>query len=101
MHRAITPTMFVAVFGLMFGMVLRYLLDSADEATVAYYARSGLHGMGVALAGWAVHLYFTSRRSDWISRWPLLIDLAVRSATMAVVIATTVMGLEPVLYGHY
>jgi class 3 adenylate cyclase len=101
MRRAITPTIFVVIFGLLFGMVLRYLLDNSDEATVANYARSGLHGMAVALTGWAVHLYFTSRRSDWISRWPLLTDLAVRSATMAIAIATVVAGLEPLLYGHH
>ncbi|WP_249158736.1 adenylate/guanylate cyclase domain-containing protein [Bradyrhizobium jicamae] len=92
--------MFVAIFGLLFGMLLRYLLDESDEASAANYARSGLHGVAVALAGWAVHLYFTSRRTDWISRWPLLTDLAVRSATMAIVIATVVLGLQPLLYGY-
>ena len=54
--------------------------------------------MGVTLAGWAVHLYFTSRRSAWISKWPLLMDLAVRSATMAVVVACAVLGLQAALY---
>ena len=67
---------------------------------MANYLRSGLHGMGVALAGWATHLYFASRRSEWISRWPLLMDLAVRSAAMAVVVALAVLGLEPLLYWH-
>ncbi|NOJ44283.1 adenylate/guanylate cyclase domain-containing protein [Bradyrhizobium australiense] len=100
MHRSIIPTAVVAAFGMLFGMTLRYLLDSPLEATVANYLRSGLHGMGVALAGWATHLYFASRRSDWISRWPLLMDLAVRSAATAVVIALAVLSLEPLLYWH-
>ena len=100
MHRSIIPTVVVAVFGMLLGMILRYLVDSPLEATVANYLRSGLHGMGVALAGWATHLYFTSRRSEWISRWPLLMDLAVRSATMAVVVASAVLSLEPLLYWH-
>jgi class 3 adenylate cyclase len=64
------------------------------------YLGSGFHGMGVALAGWATHLYFVSRRSEWISRWPLLMDLAVRSAAMAVVVALTILGLEPLLHWH-
>ena len=100
MHRSIIPTVVVAVFGMLFGMILRYLVDSPLEATVANYLRSGLHGMGVALAGWATHLYFASRRSKWISRWPLLTDLAVRSAAMAVVVALAVLSLEPLLYWH-
>ena len=71
-------------------MAYRYFFDLPIEATVSNYLRSGLHGMGMTLAGWGVHLYFTSRRSEWISKWPLLMDLAVRSATMAVVVASAV-----------
>jgi class 3 adenylate cyclase len=56
--------------------------------------------MGVTLAGWAVHLFFTSRRSEWVSRWPLLTDLAIRSATMALAIALAVLGLQAALYGR-
>jgi class 3 adenylate cyclase len=33
-------------------------------------------------------------------KWPLLIDLAVRSATMAVVVASVIVGLEALLYWH-
>jgi len=100
MYPSIIPTAFVAVFGMLFGMIVRYFLDSPLEATVANYLGSGLHGMGVALAGWATHLYFVSRRSKWISRWPLLMDLAVRSAVMAVVVALAILGLEPLLHWH-
>ncbi len=53
MHRSIIPTVVIAVFGMLFGMTVRYLVDSPLEATVANYLRSGFHGMGVALAGWA------------------------------------------------
>jgi len=100
MHRSIIPTLVVAVFGLLFGMTVRYFVDSPLEASVANYLGSGLHGVGVALAGWATHLYFASRRSEWISRWPLMMDLAVRSAAMAVVVALAVLGLEPLLHWH-
>jgi class 3 adenylate cyclase len=81
-------------------MTVRYFVDSPLEASVVNYLGSGLHGMGVALAGWATHLYFVSRRSEWISKWPLLMDLAVRSAAMAVVVALTILGLEPLLHWH-
>jgi len=100
MHRPIIPAAIIAAIGMLFGMAFRYLLDDPLEATVANYLRSGFHGMGVALAGWITHLYFAARRNDWISRWPLLVDLAVRSTAMAVAVAVTVLTLEPLLYGH-
>ena len=62
MYRSTMPTAVIAVCGMLFGMILRYLLDSPLEATVANYLRSGFHGMGVALVRWATHLYFASRR---------------------------------------
>ena len=100
MRRAINPTIVIALGGLFLGMGYRHFVDLAIEASPSNYLRSGLHGMGMALAAWGVHLYFTSRRSAWVSRWPLLMDLAVRSATMAVVVASTVLILESLLYWH-
>ena len=100
MRRALTPTIIVALGGLLMGMGFRYLIDLPIEASVPNYLRSGIHGMGVTLAGWAVHLFFTSRRSEWVSRWPLLTDLAIRSATMALAIALAVLGLQAALYGR-
>ena len=90
MPRAINPTIVLAVTGFLSGLAYRYLFDLPIEASVLNYLRSGLHAMGITLAGWGVHLYFTSRRSAWVSRWPLLTDLAVRSATMALAIAMAI-----------
>ncbi len=100
MPRMRRPTIIIALFGLLAGAAVRYFGDEAIEASVANYARSALHGMGLSLAGWAVHLYFTSRRSAWVSRWPLSVDIAVRSASMAVVVAVVAVALEALLYGH-
>lgn len=100
MRRAIIPTIVLAVGGLLGGMAYRYFADLSIEASVPNYLRSGLHGMGVTLAGWGVHLYFTSRRSEWVSRWPLLTDLAVRSAAMAIVVAVAALGLQAALYSQ-
>lgn len=101
MRRAVNPTIVLALGGLLGGMAYRYFADLPIEASVSNYLRSGLHGVGVTLAGWAVHLYFTSRRSAWVAKWPLLMDLAVRSATMALVVAVVAVGLEALLYGHW
>src|SRR6266487_174244 len=101
MRRAINPTIVLAVTGFLSGLAYRYLFYLPIEASVLNYLRSGLHAMGITLAGWGVHLYFTSRRSAWVSRWPLLTDLAVRSATMALAIAMAILGLQVVLYGQW
>ncbi|MDE5453346.1 adenylate/guanylate cyclase domain-containing protein [Bradyrhizobium sp. CSA112] len=101
MRYAILPTFFLAIGGLIAGLAYRYLVNDPIEATLPNYLRSSFHGMGMTLAGWGVHLYFTSRRSEWVSRWPLLMDLAVRSATMAVVVASVALVLQVVLYWEW
>jgi adenylate cyclase len=101
MRRAIRPTVFFAIIGLLGGIAYRYFIDDPIEATPSYYLRSSLHGMGITLAAWGVHLYFTSRRSEWISKWPLLMDLAVRSATMAIVVASAALVLQVTLYWEW
>jgi len=101
MRRVIRPTVFLAITGLLGGLVYRYFIDDPIERTAPYYLRSSLHGMGITLAAWGVHLYFTSRRSEWISKWPLLMDLAVRSATMAIVVASAALVLQVTLYWEW
>ena len=100
MRRYSVPTIVVAVLGLAFGALFRYLHDPADEAHITNYLRSSLHGMGLTLAGWFVHLYFTSRSSAWVRRWPLVVELIVRSMAMAVTVATLAAALETILYDH-
>src|SRR5258705_7837140 len=84
MRRALTPWIVLAVFGLIAGGAYRYFANDPSEGTLANYLRSSLHGMGVTLSAWAVHLHFTSRSSEWVRRWPLVIEIVVQSAAMAV-----------------
>src|SRR6266516_1331360 len=100
MRRSLVPWIILAAFGLVAGGAYRYFADDPSEATLANYLRSSLHGMGLTLSGWAVHLYFTSRSSEWVRRWPLVIEIVVQSAVMAIVVATVAIGLEAALYGH-
>ena len=100
MRRPLTPWIVLAVVGLVGGGAYRYFANDPSEATLANYLRSSLHGMGLALSGWAVHLYFTSRSSEWVRRWPLVVEIAVQSIVMAIVVATVAVILEPALYGH-
>jgi class 3 adenylate cyclase len=85
---------------LLAGGIYRYFVDDPGEATLANYLRSSLHGMGVALAGWSVHLYFTSRGSGWVTKWPLAVELFIKSVVMAVVVTAVAMALQAVLYGR-
>jgi adenylate cyclase len=101
MRRAINPTIVLAVFGFLSGVAYRYFFDLPIEASVPNYLRSGLHAMGITLAGWGVHLFFTSRRSAWVSRWPLLTDVTLRSLTMGLAITVAILGLQVVLYGQW
>ena len=95
MRRQLIATLVLAVIGFISGALYRHTFDPPPEANLANYFRSGIHGSALALAGWAVHLYFTSRRSEWVRRWPLV----VRAVAMAAAIATVAMILEIVLYG--
>jgi len=100
MRRSLVPSIVLAGIGLLAGGIYRYFVDDPGEATLANYLRSCLHGMGIALSGWAVHLYFTSRSSAWVTTWPLVVELLIKSVVMAVVVAAVAMGLQAALYGH-
>src|SRR5262249_22922318 len=100
MRRHLKPTIILAVLGLVLGALYRYLFDRPDEADFANYLRSSLHAAGISLAGWAVHLYFTSRSSAWVRRLPLFVELIIRSVAMAVVVATVTVALEAIIYPH-
>src|SRR5450755_2645678 len=100
MRRFVAPSAVLAVIGFFAGCALRYFTDNPDEASLANYLRSGIHGLGLALSGWAIHLYFTSRSSEWVRRWPLIVEIAVQSVVMAIVVATVAMILQAALYGN-
>jgi hypothetical protein len=100
MRRLLAPTNVLAGIGLVAGGIYRYLADDPGEATLANYLRSSLHGMGLALSGWAVHLYFASRSSGWMTKWPLVLELLVKSVIMAVVVAAVAISLQAALYGN-
>jgi adenylate cyclase len=100
MRRSLAPWIILAVVGLLAGVAYRYFADDAAEATLANYLRSGFHAMGLAFSGWAVHLYFTSRSSEWVRRWPLVVEIVVQSVVMAIVVATVAMGLQAALYDN-
>jgi class 3 adenylate cyclase len=99
-RRLLAPSIAVSMLGFAAGLAYRYLADDPSQGSAANYLRSGLHGTGLALSGWAVHLYLVSRGSEWLKRSPLLVEIAVRAVGMAIVISTVGVGLQVMLYGH-
>ena len=100
MRRYLKPTIVMAVLGLGLGVVYRYLFDPPDEAELANYVRSSVHGACITLAAWAVQLYFTSRSSGWVRRWPLLVELVIRSVVTALAVTTVTVVGEAVIYPY-
>ena len=98
MRRARISIIVLTVTGFIIGLLYRVVFDTGDQPSVANFVRSAFHGAGLSLTIWAAHLYFTSRSSFWLTRWPLALELAFRSLAMAVVVATVASTLQLVLY---
>src|SRR5262249_39203301 len=97
-RRSLAPWLVFAIVGLIGGITYRYFADDPNQGTVGNYVRSAIHGMGLALSGWATHLYFVLRTSEWLRRWPLTVEGVVHSLVMALVVATVAVTLQAVLY---
>jgi class 3 adenylate cyclase len=100
MRRYLTPLIVLTLAGFLFGGLYRHFFDPVDEETIVYYLRSGVHGAALLISGWAVHVYFTSRSSAWVRRWPLAVELVIRSVAMAIVVAAVAITLEVILYDY-
>jgi class 3 adenylate cyclase len=98
MRRAKLSIIVFTVMGFIMGLLYRVVFDTGDEPSVANFVRSAFHGAGLTLTIWAAHLYFTSRSSIWLTRWPLVLELAFRSIAVAVVVAAVASALQVLLY---
>jgi hypothetical protein len=98
MRRLLAQSTVVAVTAFTIGVAYRYLWDDPSQANVANYIRSGVHGMGLAASGLGAHLYFNSRLSGQLRRWPFLAEFALRAVVMAIAVSVIAVGLQVVLY---
>ena len=46
----------IALLGLVGGVLYRHAFDPPQDASLANFIRSALHGVGLALAGWGGHI---------------------------------------------
>ena len=98
MRRLLAQSTGVAVTAFTIGLAYRYLWDDPSQANVANYIRSGVHGMGLAASGLGANLYFNSRLSGQLRRWPILAEIALRAVVMAIAVSVIAVGLQVVLY---
>jgi len=88
--------------GFAVGVAYRYHFSSASERTLSFYLSSGVHGMGIALAAWAVQTGFNSSArtpfGEFLRRLPVAAEVLIRSLVMTAVLIVVGVGLQFVIY---
>jgi adenylate cyclase len=98
MRRLFVQLAIFAVTAFAIGAGYRYLWNEPSQASVANYLRSGVHAMGLAACGLGAHLYFSAYLSKRLRRWPLVAEIALRAAVMAIAVSTVATVLQALLY---
>src|ERR1044071_4454630 len=84
------------------GIAYRYLFNTLAERTPSFYARSVLHAIGMAFAGWTVQMGFAalprSRMGRALRHLPLIIEFALKALAMTAVLTIVTLGLQFALY---
>ena len=103
-HPRLLTALAVATVGFVVGIGVRAFFDEAETRELANYLRSGVHGVGIAVAGWMVQNGFsaTARSSlgAALRRLPVAGELIVRSLVMTAVIVVVGIFLQIVLYAE-
>jgi class 3 adenylate cyclase len=90
------------ITGLIAGVAYRSFVDAPDTRDLANHLRSGLHGIGIALAGWSVQAWFASgvrsRLGLALRRLPLLGEVLMRSLVMTAAFVIVGVFLQFVIY---
>lgn len=99
-HRRLLLALLVC--GFTVGIAYRLMLDPLDERSFANFLRSGLHGIGIALAAWAVQTGFAaitrSSSGAALRRLPVAGEVLVRSLVMAAALVVVGVALQFALY---
>jgi class 3 adenylate cyclase len=92
------------VIGFIVGIAYRRLTDPATGRDLANYLRSGLHGVGLALALWAVRMWFASSAQSSLGaalrRLPVAGEALIRSLAMTAALVIVGVALQFVLYAE-
>jgi class 3 adenylate cyclase len=92
------------ISGFVVGIAYRLLMDPGAERSPANYLRSGLHGVGIALAAWAVQTGFASTARSSLGaalrRLPVAGEVLIRSLVMTAALVVVGVSLQFVLYAE-
>jgi class 3 adenylate cyclase len=92
------------ILGFVGGIAFRAVMDDPVERDLANFVRSGLHGAGIAFAGWMVQIGFASNAQSSLGaalrRWPVWAEVLVRSVVMTVTLITIGVALQLALYAE-
>ena len=107
LRRASRQTDFIAASllgGFVLGVAYRVVFDSADQRTLAFFVRSGIHGAGIALTIWAVQTGFDSgaqsRLGAALRRLPLAAEVVIRALVMTAALVIVGLLLQALLYAE-
>ena len=107
LRRASRQAGFIAVSllaGFAVGVALRVMFDPANERTLAFFLRSGIHGAGVALTVWIVQIGFDSGAQSpfgaALRRLPLAGEVLVRALVMTAALVVVGLSLQALLYAE-
>jgi class 3 adenylate cyclase len=101
-HPHLQTAISVATAGFVVGIGYRAFIDEEATRELANYLRSGVHGVGIAVAGWIVQNGFTANAQSSLGaalrRLSVAAELVVRSLVMTAVIVIVGVLLQVVLY---
>jgi class 3 adenylate cyclase len=102
LRRHLGPLVGMLVAAIALGISYRYLFNTLAERTPSFYARSVLHAIGMAFAGWTVQMGFAalprSRMGRALRHLPLIIEFALKALAMTAVLTIVTLGLQFALY---
>jgi class 3 adenylate cyclase len=92
----------LVIAAIAIGIIYRYLFDPLEEREPAYYLRSILHAVGLAISGWAVHLTLAAAPrtplGGILRRLPQGGELAIKVVVMTTALTIAAVVLQLVLY---
>jgi adenylate cyclase len=91
----------LVIVGAALGIGYRYRFDPLEKRVPSFFLRSALHGIGLAIVGWSVHLSLAAPPKRWRDRlrqWPQISELAIKALIMTAVLTIVTIGLQLLLY---
>jgi len=93
----------LVIVGAALGIGYRYLFDPLEQRVPSFFLRSSLHGIGLAIVGWSVHLSLVAppkRLRDRLRQLPQISELAIKALIMTAVLTIVTIGLQLLLYSE-